>query len=228
MVTGVTDRIEGMLMEHLEAADEEDTQSGSSSKSTDRQDIEAGALAGAASPVEGTQYQPPVERPPTELSLEDDITSDWQALSRRCWAGAPARLWQETVQVCVLGPLLLVAVMGGTTNQVELCLLLLASYATARMLTLALEGLATLLLQFQPIFDPRSLAVRGSFGWPSTLLITLMISVFSAPLGLNTEEWRTLQGLSHFWPTCLWLLFAALSRPALDVVVKFHVNALTL
>ena len=85
-----------------------------------------------------------------------------------------------------------------------------------------------LVLQYRPVFDRVALAVRASFGWPATILVSVLCGAFSALSGVKPGKWHSLSELPHFLPTVYWLVGAAVSRPALEVVVRFHINSLTL
>ena len=212
MITSVTDRIEGMLIEELEKTDAE-----AAEEESQPTDIEAG---GASSDPAGY----------SRLDRSDSVeifATDWRILYRRCCADAPSRMWDECIAFLAVAPLLL-AVLIEAADETQLLLLPVYAFATARLFTLTLEAIARVLLQYRPVFDRVSIMVNGSFGWPSTILVSILLSALFPLLGIDAERWRTIQALPRFWPSCYWLLGAGVSRPIIDVVVKFYINDLTL
>ena len=222
-VTGVTDRIEGMLLEQLEAADAlEVVDEDAASTDDGHTDVEAGSMV---STVVGYDRL--------------DVSSGNNHLCR-FWKSGPSWLSAELQRSVAAMPLLLVVIVDTSeqpeqreqheqhvqrsfehTLRAELLALLAYTYIAARLITLTLEGVATVLLQYRPIFDRLALAARGSFGWPATTLVWLL---FNLLLGLPAA----FSELPHFWPVFVWHVGAAVSRPIVDVVVKFHINTLTL
>ncbi|KAL1520950.1 hypothetical protein AB1Y20_022509 [Prymnesium parvum] len=212
--SGATDRIEEMLLGELEAEAVENNDDRAA-------DIES-------------QHRMAW---PYEQLLDSDmdlptVTSiiNWRRLCQRCMVFTPKRLWHEALQLMTIIPLLLpvLETVGVRYPRTSLMLLPITSFAVARVVTLAFEATATLFLQYRPVFDRITIVIKGFFGWPSTMPLCIGLCYTWPLFGINVKQWQALYSLPHFWPTCCWLLGASVTRPILDVSVKFYINDLTL
>jgi len=235
MVTGVTDRIEGMLLGELEAADaveevEEDARirgDGHWASQTAEEACSPGSPTG-----KGGEQVRSVSVSGYELLGSADTVTTWHSLCRIRCEKAPKWLWDQLLALTTVSPLMLTVLVeapdDGPFERGALWALLLYSYAAARLITLGYEAIARLLLQYRPIFTRVSLMVQGSFGWPSTIVVCVALNTVFPLAGIDEDRWRTIEGFERFWPTCYWLLGASLSWPMLDCFVQFYVNDLTL
>ena len=158
MLTSVTDRIEGMLIEELEAADAE----AAAEEESHPADVEAGRSEAGATRPDAAGYS----RLDRSESVEIFAT-DWRMFYRRCCANAPSRLWDDCLAFLAIAPLLLVVLFEAGEEpfpRAQLLLLPAYAFAAARVLTLTLEAIASVLLQYRPVFDRVSIMVSGSFG----------------------------------------------------------------
>ena len=246
MVTGVTDRIESMLIEQLEAADTLEaardhltddsdwwgvaSRSGGVHSSSPVLDASTNGVLDAGGSVAGFEleatlsrgHSPQVQPPPVVHNSsssndgnqywrhvdEDELQPEWSQRfsdwSQRCCAKAPSRLRIEVPPLLAASPLLLVAFVDVNTNELhtrhELLITLGMIYMAARLLTLGLEHPARMLIQFRPAFDRMALLIQGSFGWPSTVLVFVVLSQVGGLLRFDDGRARSLHELPHFWP----------------------------
>ncbi|KAL1499011.1 hypothetical protein AB1Y20_013528 [Prymnesium parvum] len=201
-----TDHVEGMLLEELEAA-----------------------APPAASPPANLSAAPLATPPPAPP--QDAYDGLITRRRPRLWRRVPSQLRHEAVQLAAVAPLLFVVVAEAPASaslRESLGVPLWYCFAAARLVSLLFELVAKQLLRFKSVFDRVTLAVKGSFGWPSTVVLALGLGALCPSLDVDAEKWRALLALPHFLPTCYWLLAAAVSRPIVDVLVKCYINALTL
>lgn len=102
LVTGVTDNIEGMLLESLEAAEKFGAeQPNLTSKTTER-----GEISGRRMSIDDVFPATPYEL----IGEEAEVTFVWKNLCRQLWASIQVRFSAEVVQSLIMLPLILVVV----------------------------------------------------------------------------------------------------------------------
>lgn len=158
MVTGVTDRIEGMLLGELEAADaveevEEDARirgDGHWASQTAEEACSPGSPTG-----KGGEQVRSVSVSGYELLGSADTVTTWHSLCRIRCEKAPKWLWDQLLALTTVSPLMLTVLVeapdDGPFERGALWALLLYSYAAARLITLGYEAIARLLLQYRRI-----------------------------------------------------------------------------
>ena len=233
---GIIDAVEEMLLEEIEAE--------AVSDEANRVEYKPPSVgADATADIESAQPPPPLFRQKSGgLSVDnrnnrapllsddhdefnDDVV-DWPRLLRSLLPRS-SLLSELRLLPAALGALLACVIIESTSvRRLPLLARLLYSYAAARLLAVAYQAFAVLVLLHMPIFEWRALVLKGSFGWASTAALTGLTCLYLPLSGIDSTAWSELGALAHFEPTSYWLLATAISKPLVGAWVQFYINSL--
>jgi len=111
---------------------------------------------------------------------------------------------------------------------VPLLVRLVYMFAGARLLAIVYQAVGVFALLHLPVFEWKSLVLKGSFGWASTTALVAVLCSCLSMSGVDATAWADLSAQTHFVPTCYWMLCTAVSKPLVEAWVQLYLNSLRL